>query len=1108
MEVFSNIVLNLQAPAFATVFSPQGQTLSRSIQATLMDGATPWEIPETALCIIRYAKPDGTKGFYDTLEDDSSAYSYNGNVVTFGLATQALTVPGTVLMQLDFYNSDGEKLTTFTFRLIVAPGVFADSDIASEDFINVLTAKLTEAAQIFANGEAEAQQFFDENTAEAQQIFDQIKQVYGAPWTAATAAAMTDTSRVYVYTGTTTDTLTNGHWYYWDGTAWADGGVYNSTAFETDPTLTIAGAAADAKATGDAVEDLNRQLSDVEENQIPELKSALAYNIANTSHVLVDQTFDTSAGKTFYIKDMLFPAGSRVRISVPSWPDESLVLVVSYYRTATPGDTAAQEVRIRNGSNSAEVVAEEDYHRLTLYRSVNVELNVKVEFDNALTYLDQKIKLEFDNVPTYEEFDSLKGVLNSYGKVLPVFENASGTIVNFDSSANGMPVKSLIVDIATKQSGVGDPSPNNIRPISEWTSANVSITGINVWDEEWESGVYNLTTGEKEPNANTIRCKNLINIKPNTNYCWVNNITTQARIIFYDINKQYLSRILTTWTSPNVFITPPGAYYLAFYLQTTNYTGGFSLNYPATDTEYHPYIGTTIYVSFPTELGTVYGGVLDVTKKTLTVNRAMVDLGTLSWSKLSNNLFYWNVPVGTMAANPTIICSNYSVRGKAGSNSGIISAATERGIYIKYNTDVGNVVNIYDTDYEDAQSFGTAMSGVQLVYELASTQTYQLSIDDMENMTLRLGINNIWADAGNVDVTYPVDTNDYVKKRQRLFFWENNNNAPYWAFSLDIARKYFTVTNIKNIIELIADAGFNQMQLHFNENEGFRLALDNMKIVTGETTYDLAKCLGGKESPNLYYTQSDMDEIIDYAHMYGIDVVPSFDSPGHMGYILSVFPQFRYEDTSTLDITNPVAVEFGKSIVDLYSKYFASRKCKWFTIGIDEIAGNTGFEDFYANNQFVYVFNYVEKISNIIKSNWCVPRAFNEGFFYANDRKYLFSRDINVLYWRQKDSAHLNVADSGALIKLGYTVINSAYKYYWVDNNPNIQVSAETLRNADLLTDFQGTAPTKEGAGAMFCVWCDYKSNAPDNGDGGNAVVASITPLIAAFGEAIENAVS
>ncbi|MBO5976366.1 MAG: hypothetical protein J6P94_04250, partial [Oscillospiraceae bacterium] len=181
MELISNIVLNMQAPDYATVFSPQGQTLARSVRAALMDGQTPWIIPETALMVIRYAKPDGTIGFYDTLEDDSLAYSYDDNYVTFGLAAQALTVPGTVLMQLDFYSSDEEKLSTFTLQLKVEEGVFSDDVLSSADYINVLTAKIAEAAL----------------------IFEEIKYAYGAPLTASTAADMTDHERVYVYTGTT-----------------------------------------------------------------------------------------------------------------------------------------------------------------------------------------------------------------------------------------------------------------------------------------------------------------------------------------------------------------------------------------------------------------------------------------------------------------------------------------------------------------------------------------------------------------------------------------------------------------------------------------------------------------------------------------------------------------------------------------------------------------------------------------------------------------------------------------------------------------------------------------------------------------------------------------
>ena len=77
--------------------------------------------------------------------------------------------------------------------------------------------------------------------------------VYGAPLAVGNSALMTDTSKVYVYVGTTTSSLTNGHWYFWDGTAWTDGGAYNSTAVQTDTSLTLSGVPADAKAAGDAI---------------------------------------------------------------------------------------------------------------------------------------------------------------------------------------------------------------------------------------------------------------------------------------------------------------------------------------------------------------------------------------------------------------------------------------------------------------------------------------------------------------------------------------------------------------------------------------------------------------------------------------------------------------------------------------------------------------------------------------------------------------------------------------------------------------------------------------------------------------------------------------
>jgi hypothetical protein len=84
---------------------------------------------------------------------------------------------------------------------------------------------------------------------------EQIRASVGTPLVANSVLDMTDINKIYVYTGNEQG-YTKGDWYYYDGSAWVSGGVYNSTAFETDKTLTIEGAAADAKAAGDWLRDI------------------------------------------------------------------------------------------------------------------------------------------------------------------------------------------------------------------------------------------------------------------------------------------------------------------------------------------------------------------------------------------------------------------------------------------------------------------------------------------------------------------------------------------------------------------------------------------------------------------------------------------------------------------------------------------------------------------------------------------------------------------------------------------------------------------------------------------------------------------------------------
>ena len=85
--------------------------------------------------------------------------------------------------------------------------------------------------------------------ATAEEIKATVETWVGSPLVASTKSAMTDTSKIYVYTGSETG-MTAGNWYYYNGSAWTSGGVYNSVAVETDTTLSIAGKAADAAAVG------------------------------------------------------------------------------------------------------------------------------------------------------------------------------------------------------------------------------------------------------------------------------------------------------------------------------------------------------------------------------------------------------------------------------------------------------------------------------------------------------------------------------------------------------------------------------------------------------------------------------------------------------------------------------------------------------------------------------------------------------------------------------------------------------------------------------------------------------------------------------------------
>lgn len=152
MQSTTTLELNLQYPNHATtMYAVQNDRLSRKISAVLADGATAWTPPTGSLAIVRFIKPDGTMGFYDTDENDDPAVTWTENVATITLAEQVLTVAGDVWCQVNFYNAGEERLSTFKWKIVVQENVIDDETIESTDYFNILTTEIAEILSVIEN---------------------------------------------------------------------------------------------------------------------------------------------------------------------------------------------------------------------------------------------------------------------------------------------------------------------------------------------------------------------------------------------------------------------------------------------------------------------------------------------------------------------------------------------------------------------------------------------------------------------------------------------------------------------------------------------------------------------------------------------------------------------------------------------------------------------------------------------------------------------------------------------------------------------------------------------------------------------------------------------
>lgn len=174
---------------------------------------------------------------------------------------------------------------------------------------------------------------------------------------------------------------------------------------------------------------------------------------------------------------------------------------------------------------------------------------------------------------------------------------------------------------------------------------------------------------------------------------------------------------------------------------------------------------------------------------------------------------------------------------------------------------------------------------------------------------------------------------------------------------IDSVRHFIPLTDIKRQLDGMAAAKLNVFHWHLNDDQGWRIE---------SKRYPKLQQLA---SDNLYYTQEEIKEVVAYASLLGIRVVPELDVPGHASAIAVAYPELIAEKKQyvmqrhwgvfepVLDVSDPKVYQFIDDLVAEFSLLFPD---SYLHIGGDEVNPAQ-----WLNNDNIQLLMEKEKLADV-----------------------------------------------------------------------------------------------------------------------------------------------
>lgn len=281
------------------------------------------------------------------------------------------------------------------------------------------------------------------------------------------------------------------------------------------------------------------------------------------------------------------------------------------------------------------------------------------------------------------------------------------------------------------------------------------------------------------------------------------------------------------------------------------------------------------------------------------------------------------------------------------------------------------------------------------------------------------------------------------------------------AYMLDEARHFFGEENIYRMLDVMADLKLNVLHWHLTDDAGWRIEIKQYPLLTEVGSKRKDTQINGWSSDETsgkphegFYTQEQIKNIVEYAKVRNIKIVPEIEMPGHASASVAAYPWLSTKNVPIevpvkfgkhyhiYDVINPKVQEFLENVVSEVIELFDTDVVH---IGGDEVRFNHWEEDkkMIAHKRKMKFTSFMDiqieftnKMSQFIAGKGCSMMGWNEilGKNLHADDKISFSDtstkiapNVVVQFWKG------DIKDLSTAAEQGYKLVNSYHLSTYLD---------------------------------------------------------------------------